>query len=326
MARDDRGDGGRKRTEARWRPDEERRRRSEPYDAGYYQDERRQSWDSERVRPRDWDRERWEDRDRWNRDRWNRERRREIARPGLWWGESDARYTAEPYERYGRYGGLYGREERDDRPDRDESRYAPYERGGREQERGNDERGYDEWVRPTITGRHAGRGPRGYRRSDDRIRDEVCDRLTDHGWIDARDVEVRVEDGDVALEGSVETREEKRLAEEVAEQVGGVRDVQNRIRVRTRRFGRPGWGRTASGRVREGMEVIDHGGAGIGSVKEIYDHDFLLDRPMKRDVFVPLDRVQTVESDRIQLDVDEDRIDEMGWTTTSERKPEDARR
>src|SRR5262245_32238876 len=39
-------------------------------------------------------------------------------------------------------------------------------------------------------GPHAGRGPRGYRRSDDRIREDVCDRLCEHGFVDASDIEV----------------------------------------------------------------------------------------------------------------------------------------
>ncbi len=83
----------------------------------------------------------------------------------------------------------------------------------------------------TGAGEHAGRGPRGYQRSDARIADDVCDRLTRHGWIDASDIEVRVEDGEVTLEGTVDSRPTKRLAEEVAESVSGVRDVHNRLRV-----------------------------------------------------------------------------------------------
>src|SRR5205823_13121816 len=32
------------------------------------------------------------------------------------------------------------------------------------------------------SGPHAGRGPRSYQRADDRIRDDVCERLTQHGY------------------------------------------------------------------------------------------------------------------------------------------------
>jgi len=34
-------------------------------------------------------------------------------------------------------------------------------------------------------GPHAGRGPRGYTRSDERIREDICDRLAEHGFVDA---------------------------------------------------------------------------------------------------------------------------------------------
>jgi osmotically-inducible protein OsmY len=81
-------------------------------------------------------------------------------------------------------------------------------------------------------GPFAGRGPRGYRRSDEHIREEVCERLTRHGRVDATDIEIRVANGEVTLEGSVNDRESKRLAEDVAESVFGVRDVTNHIKVR----------------------------------------------------------------------------------------------
>lgn len=76
-----------------------------------------------------------------------------------------------------------------------------------------------------------GRGPRGYRRSDDRIREDVCDVLTDDANVDATEIEVVVKDGEVMLTGSVNSRDQKRRAEAIAERVSGVRDVQNSLRV-----------------------------------------------------------------------------------------------
>ena len=78
---------------------------------------------------------------------------------------------------------------------------------------------------------HRGRGPKNYTRSDDRIREDINDRLTDYDYIDASDIDVAVQSGEVVLAGFVETRYEKRLAEDVAESVSGVRNVENRIRV-----------------------------------------------------------------------------------------------
>ena len=79
---------------------------------------------------------------------------------------------------------------------------------------------------------YAGRGPKGYQRTDDRIREEVCDRLTDDPRIDASDVEVQIKAGEVTLSGSVRTRDEKRYTEDVVERIGGVREVNNHLRVR----------------------------------------------------------------------------------------------
>jgi len=78
-------------------------------------------------------------------------------------------------------------------------------------------------------GPHAGRGPRGYTRSDDRIREDVCDRLCEHGYIDASDVEVRVTAGEVTLEGSVRGRQQKRMAEDVTGQVTPEANVAGRV-------------------------------------------------------------------------------------------------
>lgn len=76
-----------------------------------------------------------------------------------------------------------------------------------------------------------GRGPRGYRRSDERIREDVSDWLTEDAWIDATDVEVRVENGEVTLSGTVNSRRARRRAELIAEGVSGVTHVQNDLRV-----------------------------------------------------------------------------------------------
>jgi osmotically-inducible protein OsmY len=80
-------------------------------------------------------------------------------------------------------------------------------------------------------GKHRGRGPRGYRRSDERIKEDVNDRLTDHPYLDASDIEVSVKDGEVTLSGSVNDRQDKRLAEDMVESISGVKNVQNNLRV-----------------------------------------------------------------------------------------------
>ncbi|KAA2237005.1 BON domain-containing protein [Salinarimonas soli] len=81
-------------------------------------------------------------------------------------------------------------------------------------------------------GPHRGRGPKGYRRSDERILEDVSDRLMEDPHVDARAIEVRVEEGEITLEGTVGSRWEKRHSEDIAEAVSGVSHVQNNLRVR----------------------------------------------------------------------------------------------
>jgi hypothetical protein len=80
-------------------------------------------------------------------------------------------------------------------------------------------------------GPHAGKGPKGYRRSDESMFEETCEALSEHGYLDASQIEVSVEDGEVTLEGSVDSRWSKRLAEDLAAAVRGVWDVHNRLRI-----------------------------------------------------------------------------------------------
>lgn len=79
---------------------------------------------------------------------------------------------------------------------------------------------------------YRGRGPKGYRRSDERIREDVNDRLSDDYFLDASDLEVTVANGELTLTGTVSSRNDKRRAEDIAESVAGVTNVENRLRVR----------------------------------------------------------------------------------------------
>lgn len=80
-------------------------------------------------------------------------------------------------------------------------------------------------------GSYRGRGPKNYTRSDDRIREDINDRLTDDHALDASDIDVEVNGAEVVLTGTVDSRYAKRRAEDIAESVTGVRNVENRIRV-----------------------------------------------------------------------------------------------
>jgi hypothetical protein len=89
----------------------------------------------------------------------------------------------------------------------------------------------------STRGPYVGIGPRGYRRSDERIHEDVCVRFAEHGQLDPSDVEVAVMGGEVILSGAVATRAQKRLAEDIADSVFGVVEVQNHLRVRRANLG-----------------------------------------------------------------------------------------
>jgi hypothetical protein len=89
---------------------------------------------------------------------------------------------------------------------------------------GRERRGWD--------GEFRGVGPRGWRRPDPEIMSDVCGCLAEHPRLDASEVEVLVLDGEVSLLGAVGSRGARRLAEEIADSVSGVRDVSNQLRVR----------------------------------------------------------------------------------------------
>lgn len=82
-----------------------------------------------------------------------------------------------------------------------------------------------------LSGMFRGKGPKGYQRSDDRIREDVCECLTDDSMIDATNIEVTAKNGEVTLSGTVNTREEKRRAIDIVEDLSGVKDVHNNLRV-----------------------------------------------------------------------------------------------
>lgn len=158
---------------------------------------------------------------------------------------------------YGRSGYEYGRDDYEDERNRPAGRGRDEDRGGdggswldraADQVRSwfggdDDDREHGRHVDESRRaygrgeGRFRGRGPKNYRRSDERLREVVCDRLTDNDWLDASDVEVNVVAAEVILTGMVDSRYAKRLAENIAESVSGVSNVQNNLRVQSYQAG-----------------------------------------------------------------------------------------
>lgn len=151
-----------------------------------------------------------------------RESRRRRHRPG---------YGRESFGHAGRYAPMAHT------PDRDEGgqewphrNHPPEERWGY---------GRPDWAahtgaqpqEPGPEGPFVGRGPSNWRRTDRRIHEDVCDRLTDDPLVDPSDVEVRVEHGEVTFEGRVDGRFAKRRLDALADDVPGVRDVHNLVSI-----------------------------------------------------------------------------------------------
>lgn len=61
-----------------------------------------------------------------------------------------------------------------------------------------------------------------------------------------------------------------------------------------------------------GMEVVDRDGVVVGRVKEVRPDDFLLDRPLARDLYVPYSAVRST-GERAVLNLRSDEIGSQGW-------------
>jgi len=118
-----------------------------------------------------------------------------------------------------------------------QGRYGQMGRASSEREHENRPGGWAEDVEQ-FGGAMAGRvrrmfrSPKGYKRSDERIREDVCDQLGQQGQLDPSDIEVTVANGEVTLSGAVPERYMKWQAEQVVDNVPGVNEIHNQLRVR----------------------------------------------------------------------------------------------
>lgn len=77
----------------------------------------------------------------------------------------------------------------------------------------------------------SGRGPKGWKRSDERLYEDACEALAESPLVDASGVSVSVEAQVIILKGTVENRRMKVAAEECVEFLAGVEDVRNELRI-----------------------------------------------------------------------------------------------
>lgn len=113
----------------------------------------------------------------------------------------------------------------------EERRFGMQDRGWGQDDQRTFGYGNTNLSRSEQRGTHFGKGPKGWKRSDERIREEACEALYRDSHIDASEIDLSVESGRVFLRGTVDSREAKRHAEECVENLSGVDDVQNELRV-----------------------------------------------------------------------------------------------
>lgn len=138
----------------------------------------------------------------------------------------------------------------------DADNYRGSDRGSRWSSQGDASQGFESRHR----GEHAGKGPKGYKRSDERIEEDVNEALARDPSLDASEIEVKVKDGEVTLSGTVPDRRMKRRAEDCAEDCSGVRDVQNHLRLE-KSAGEQGSGADTSHQGKSGSKHSGNGAA-----------------------------------------------------------------
>ena len=79
---------------------------------------------------------------------------------------------------------------------------------------------------------HRGRGPANYERSNERLLEDACERLTHDPRVDATNINVTCADNEVTLDGTVTSRSAKRRAEDLVHDITGVNHVQNNLRIK----------------------------------------------------------------------------------------------
>lgn len=192
------------------------------------------------VADREFDRD-WDVHDRSD-DRFEGYRSRPAPR-GMFRGGWHERDEASMYggSQAGRWGGReglpprrrsFGDDDRHVRQQRSESR--AYGRGRHSADPYGSHYYYSDYYNDEHGADYTGHGPSGYRRSDERMTEELNDRLTWDWRVDATDISAEVTDGIAILSGQVRDRRMKRRAEDLADTVRGINDVDNQLRVGTR--------------------------------------------------------------------------------------------
>jgi hypothetical protein len=106
-----------------------------------------------------------------------------------------------------------------------------YEHAPRQQQYGQPRQEYGQRYGYQPRTRRFATGPKGYQRSDERLKEDISERLMESHSIDSSDVSLEVRGARVVLEGTVPSRHMKHAIEDLVDACPGVQDIDNRVRV-----------------------------------------------------------------------------------------------
>ncbi|MGE5139163.1 MAG: BON domain-containing protein [Rudaea sp.] len=223
-----------------------------------------------------------------------------------------------------------------------------------------------EWIEEYF-GPFTGVGPGNYQRSDERISEDVCDLYYVNGQLDARDIDVHVENGEVTLTGSAPDRRMKRLAEDLAFGIPGVVDVNNQLKIprpqgqagpqpqptpeaeparsgaqQSRKGAREsapfdreqnpesrqaekktsspeGRGLEWKSQLKPGQVVMSSDGKRLGTVKDIFEHEFMLNRRLDVDERVPFYAIKNVDNNQVHMAVTYSHASNLEWSAAEKQ-------
>lgn len=82
-----------------------------------------------------------------------------------------------------------------------------------------------------IRRNYYGYGPKGYRRSDQKLKDEARLLLNQDPILDSSNINIEVFNNVIFLRGFVDSRKDKKRAEFLIEDIFGIEDIQNQLKI-----------------------------------------------------------------------------------------------
>ncbi len=152
----------------------------------------------------------------------------------------------------------------------------------------------------------------------------VCELLTSRQDLDASNIDVHVQEGEVWLTGSVDSDRSKRLAGDLLKTVYGMTSVHNELVVASGGHGaigaaeggytvHPGETQSALRAMRDGMPVVGDDGKHVGTIKQIFDNSVQVSRRLQHDLYIPARAFAAVVNGEARLSIPAREVDHWGW-------------